>query len=398
VGGEHVAPSQPRANVPAPEVGDRELAADADLRILLAQASRRLGEQTACEGVAIWTTEGEVQLLAAHPEDSTPSEPLPAAALEVVRSLATATDLGGTGVAAPLAALADEGVSAAVAVHDGGRARFAILLSGGAADPPGRVRPRTLAALEAAARRLAAPVSAALAARRLARLEIGVRDLDRLAALGRLVAEIAHEIRNPLVSIKTFLQLLPERGSDPEFHRSFSDVATDELRRVERLLDAVLEQARPTVVAPEKRAVQVPPILRSVVRLVGHRAAQRGIGLEMEAPEELPLAGISEDGLRQVVLNLLLNALDVTPAGGTVWVRARSRGDRVQVAVEDEGPGVAPGLRERIFEPFFTTHPERPGGLGLTISRRIVEAAGGTLGAETRPGGGTVLLALLPVA
>jgi signal transduction histidine kinase len=99
-----------------------------------------------------------------------------------------------------------------------------------------------------------------------------------------------------------------------------------------------------------------------------------------------------------VVLNLVLNALDATPRGGRVRLALRAAGGEAELRVEDEGPGVAPELRERVFEPFFSTKPDAPGGLGLAISRRIAEEAGGALRLEDAPGGGSCFALRLPLA
>jgi signal transduction histidine kinase len=258
------------------------------------------------------------------------------------------------------------------------------------------VRPRTLAALAAAARRLEAPAEGAAALARLFHLDEGVRRLDRLAALGDLVAEIVHEVRNPLVSVKTFLQLLPERMDEPDFRTHFLDVVNGELRRIERLLDVVLDHARPRALAPEGSSTAVGPVLDSVARLLAHRALERGVELRAESPPDLPGVGLSDDGLRQVTLNLALNAIDVTRPGGVVRLRAQAVPEGVEVLVEDEGPGVPAALRERVFEPFFSTKNERPGGLGLAICRRIVEEAGGRIALADRLGGGAAFRFTLP--
>jgi two-component system sensor histidine kinase HydH len=263
-----------------------------------------------------------------------------------------------------------------------------VLLLGETEQVADRVRPRILAELGATARRLRGPAAAALAAGGLARLDAEVRRLDRLAAIGGLVAEIVHEIRNPLVSVKTFLQLLPEREGDPEFRESFLEVASEEVRRIERLLDAVLQHGRPTPPARADATTSAADAFESTAQLVGYRATERGVRLEIDAGQDLPDIRIAGDGLRQVVLNLGLNAIDVTPPGGCVRLRAHAAEDRVAIVVEDEGPGIPSELAPRIFEPFVSTKEDRPGGLGLAITRRIVEEAGGTIEIAERPQGG----------
>ena len=303
-----------------------------------------------------------------------------------VASLPVASDLSAVGLSE---IVERHGFCAAAPVAGGDAGAAAVLLLGEAEGRPGWLRPRILAELAAAAQRLRGPAAAAVAADRLAQLEAEVRRLHRLAALGGLVAEIVHEIRNPLVSVKTFLQLLPERKEDPEFHESFLQVASEEVRRIERLLDAVLQHGRPTAPVRADATTSATDAFESVMQLVGHRAAERGVGLEIETGRELSNVRIASDALRQVVLNLSLNAIDATPSGGCVRLRAHGTRDHVVIIVEDEGPGVPAELSSRIFEPFVSTKEDRPGGLGLAITRRIVEEANGTIEVTERPRGGS---------
>ena len=175
--------------------------------------------------------------------ESVPAAPTPPTPPGEPASLGTSpawyrTPVGLTGI------VERHGFTAAAPVTGGNAGAAAVLLLGEAEGDPNWVRPRILAELGAAAQRLRGPAAAALAAGGLAQLDAEVRRLDRLAAIGGLVAEMVHEIRNPLVSVKTFLQLLPERAGDPEFRESFLQVASEEVRRIERLLDAVLQHGR----------------------------------------------------------------------------------------------------------------------------------------------------------
>ena len=231
-------------------------------------------------------------------------------------------------------------------------------------------------------------------------LDTEMRRLDQLAGLGELVAEVVHEVRNPLGVFRTMLALLPERAGDPEFRLEFARVAGEELARLERLLDALLEQARPADDAPAptrtRVACDVGEAIASSAALLGHRAAAAGVRIDAAPVAGLPPAAIAPDALRQVLLNLALNALDATPAGGDVRFAARTLGRAVEVCVEDRGPGVPRGARRRVFEPFYTTRAGRPGGLGLAISRRLVEEAGGTISIGDRKGGGSCFRVRVP--
>jgi signal transduction histidine kinase len=363
---------------------------------LLAHALDALVRETRAERGAIWACglDGRALVLAAHGEGAAPEE----CELLALGALPAATDLGGEGAPECLARLAGRtGFAAAAPIGAGGEPRR-LLLIGGPSDLPGAVRPRTLAALGAAAERLAAPLAAAASLSRLARLDAEVRRLDRLASLGELVAEIVHEIRNPLVSVKTFLQLLPERAGEPDFEGRFREVAAEELRRIERLLDLVLSHARPGAAVRDSDHTLLAGACESVLQLVSHRAADLGVAVELVTSGPPLRVALSDDALRQVVLNLVLNALDATPRGGRVRLVLRAAGDEVELRVEDQGPGVAPALRERVFEPFFSTKPEAPGGLGLAISRRIAEESGGALRVDDAPGGGSSFALRLPSA
>jgi signal transduction histidine kinase len=206
-----------------------------------------------------------------------------------------------------------------------------------------------------------------------------VARLDRLAALGELAAEIVHEIRNPLVSIKTLVELLPERLDDPEFRAHFVSIVREEVRRIERLLDRVLEYGRPAPPTPTPTTAAIESVVTWATHLLAHRMRERGVRLESSIASSLPQAEIEEDSLRQVLLNLMMNAIEASPPGSRVRLVAEAQGKEVIVHVEDEGPGIPDELRQRVFDAFFSTKPGRFGGLGLTVSRRMAEAAGGSL-------------------
>jgi signal transduction histidine kinase len=374
------------AEPPAPE-------RNADVQALLGHSLEGLVRETGCESAAVWASEaGRAVTLAAVGRIPPPHE----ADYARLAQLGDATDLGTLEPEAGLLRFTRESGLAAAAPVPGGAQASAVLVIGGGADLPGSVRPRTLAALGATATRLAGPLGSAASLARLARLDAGVRRLDRLASLGELVAEIVHEIRNPLVSVKTFLQLLPERASEPEFRDKFREVAAGELRRIERLLDLVLAHARPVAPPRDSDRAALAAACESVVQLVSHRAADLGIAVEIAPGDPALRVALSDDALRQVVLNLLLNALDATPRGGRVRVSYTADAATGELRIEDEGPGIPEALRERIFEAFYSSKSDAPGGLGLAITRRIVEDAGGTITAEDREPAGSRFRVRLP--
>jgi len=232
------------------------------------------------------------------------------------------------------------------------------------------------------------------------RLDAELRRLDRLAGVGLLAAEAAHEVRNALTAVKTFLQLLPSRGDDPELRGPFLDLASEEVSRMERLLDALIEQARGAARGGNEGGAQscdAAVAVQAVAQLVARRASERGLHLAVEVASDLPEPAIAGDALRQVLLNLALNAVEATPTGGDVRLSARTLGRALELSVEDRGPGVPPALRQRVFEPWFSTNEERPGGLGLAIARRLVEDAGGTIAIGDRAQGGALIRVRLPI-
>ena len=236
---------------------------------------------------------------------------------------------------------------------------------------------------------------------RLKALEEDKRRADRLAATAPLVTGIAHEIRNPLVAIKTFAELLPERADDPEFRSTFTRVAVKEIHRIEQLLGRLRALAVP--LAARLRPLDVASPLSETGDLLRGEADRRQVRLALELEPDLPPVLGDADQLKQLFLNLLLNGLEAMAAGGLLGVSARtSRGpsdeEQVTVWVTDTGPGAPPEERDRIFEPFFTTKPSGT-GLGLTICRTIADAHRAALWAEPGPGGlGTTFVVQFPTA
>jgi signal transduction histidine kinase len=210
---------------------------------------------------------------------------------------------------------------------------------------------------------------------------------------------IAHEIRNPLVAIKTFAELLPERADDQEFRSTFAKVAVKEIHRIEKLLARLRALAVPTTFPLRPLDLQLP--LAETLDLLRGEADRRRVRSIVEIEHDLPPVLGEPDQLKQLFLNLFLNGLEAMTAGGTltVTVRAdRERPDRglVTVRVTDTGPGIPREDLARVFEPFFTTKSSGT-GLGLAICRSIADAHRAALWAEPGPAGiGTTFVVQFP--
>lgn len=384
-----------RPSAPAPRAsGARPGQAWRDAQDILAAAVQRVRETSRCElALALARTPEGAPLLAAAAFEAAPPLSPDEAALAAAARLARATDLREPAAAKLRALVQPRRSGAAVAVRGPGGELLAVLLVASAEARP--TRPRTLALLDAAARRLSTPLAAAQAMARLSRFDTELRQVDRLAALGTLAAEVAHEVRSPLVAVKTFLELLAERRTDPELLESFLPVAREELARAERLLGLVVEHPR----EPRTPGRAAPaPAFEAVAALLTQLPRARRVRVETSVEPGLPELATSPDALRQLLLNLTLNALEASPEGARVQLRAERRGGGVEIRVEDEGAGVPEEQRPHIFEPFHSTRAAGHGGLGLSICRRIALDAGGSIELLSSATGGAVFRVLLPAA
>ncbi len=216
------------------------------------------------------------------------------------------------------------------------------------------------------------------------RLERQVAQGERLAALGQMAATVAHEVKNPLSAIKSIAQVMREdENVKREYERDLS-LIVGETDRLSRSVTQLLSFARtsPAAVAPSRAA----DLVRAAVELFRAEAAGRGVRVDYRAQIEGDLEGPAASALRDALSNLLINAIQATPLGGTITVEAEAKAGNLLVAVTDSGPGIPPDLRERIWEPFFTTR-QRGTGLGLAIVRKRMEEADGSARLAPTPEG-----------
>lgn len=238
----------------------------------------------------------------------------------------------------------------------------------------------------------------------LRRSQILMRRTDRLRSLETIAGGFAHEIRNPLTSIKTFVQLAPERKHDEEFIGQFNHVVLEDVYRIERLIQEILDYAR--YMEPKFAEEDLNDVVSSCLYFVEVKAESKGILIEKSLARDLPQIMVDRQQLKQVLLNLLLNALEAMgDLGGRLLVRTRrlaKPGDGwMQIEVRDTGPGIAPTDLDHIFDPFYTTKHqsgERGGtGLGLTIVHQIVQEHHGYIEIESQLGSGTTFYINLPM-
>jgi nitrogen-specific signal transduction histidine kinase len=244
----------------------------------------------------------------------------------------------------------------------------------------------------------------------LKRLELQIRRSDRLASLGTLSAGMAHEIKNPLVSIKTFAQLLPERYNDSDFRETFSNLIGHEIDRIDSLVNQLLRFARPA--KPHLQPMHVHEILEKSLLLLGHRLYQKDIKLTRSWQANVDTIRADADQLEQVFLNFFINAMDAMKNGGELSITTQIRTDEewlsplaqtngenhevLRITIRDSGEGIRGEDLAHVFDPFFTTK-DYGTGLGLSVVHGIIQEHGGQIEVESELKKGTAFHILLPL-
>jgi len=233
----------------------------------------------------------------------------------------------------------------------------------------------------------------------LSRAKVQMQRADRLASLGTLTAGLAHEIRNPLVAIKTFTQLLPERFDDSEFREHFLSVTAGEVDRIASLVTELLDFARPS--QPKLNKEDLNQIVEKMMLLVDTESHKKNVQIVKDFNDFLPPVVLDREQIKQVLLNVLLNAVDATPEDGTIFVETapiKKNGslDYVQIVIKDTGRGIPEEDLDKVFTPFFTTKHEGS-GLGLAISHQIIQEHQGNIEVESTKDQGTTFRINIPV-
>jgi PAS domain S-box-containing protein len=240
---------------------------------------------------------------------------------------------------------------------------------------------------------------------RVRQLEDRLRRSDRLAAIGELAAGLAHEIKNPLTSLLTFSRHLTRRFEDAEFRQKFVSVVPRELERINTIVERLLELARPARLA--FKPLRVPALLERALELYGDRLEAQGVRVVRDWRRDVPVLWADQEALYRALVNLVANALDAMPRGGSLSLRvglsdadslagARTGARRLAIEVEDSGTGIAPTDLDRVFNPFFSTK-EGGTGLGLALTQKIVEDHGGSIDVRSGPGAGALFRIVLPL-
>jgi two-component system, sporulation sensor kinase E len=227
-------------------------------------------------------------------------------------------------------------------------------------------------------------------------MEKRMRQSERLAAMGYMAAALAHEVNNPLQTIRSNLELLLAFDLEPDEHRQRLDIALQQIERLVRITHHMLSFAQPA--EDTRYPVSIANLVRKTLAPMDGQMQLAHIQVTTDLPTDLPRVFVAPDQIAQVLLNLTINAIQAMPGGGHLQVAARVDGDMVALSLTNDGPPLPPKHIEHLFDPFFTTKPDGT-GLGLSISYSIIEQHGGTIDVENLEGGqGVVFIVTLPIA
>ncbi|MCK4789399.1 MAG: histidine kinase, partial [Desulfobacteraceae bacterium] len=219
---------------------------------------------------------------------------------------------------------------------------------------------------------------------------------DKMASIGRLAAGVAHEINNPMTTILTSAMLVQENTDPGDPNYQELQTVADETMRCSKIVNSLLDFVRDS--KPAKKPTNLNDIIKEDLVLTGIQAASNDVTLETDLSENLPLAEVDKDQLQQCLINLALNAIEATEAGGKVTFTTRfvPETEMIEITVSDTGTGISDEDMSKIFDAFFTTKGDGT-GLGLAITRDIIREHGGTIDVESELGQGTSFTIRLPL-
>jgi two-component system, NtrC family, sensor kinase len=218
-----------------------------------------------------------------------------------------------------------------------------------------------------------------------------------MASIGLLAAGMAHEIGTPLASIMGYAELSAGEQPDNPAIQDYARRISEDCSRIDRIVRGLLDYARPGT--PGGESADVRGVVLATLELMAEQGVFKQLNIVVEIDEGLSPAKCDQHQLQQVIINLILNSRDATPAGGTITVRSNVEGAHIRLDVIDSGTGIPDESMKHIFDPFFTTkEPGKGTGLGLAISARIIEGFGGRITAASNVGQGSCFSVWLPLA
>ncbi len=240
-------------------------------------------------------------------------------------------------------------------------------------------------------------------------LEQRLGHTEKLATIGQLAAEIAHEVGTPLNVIAGRARSIQKKSKDSEAVEKNAEIVAEQTARITRIIQRLLDFTRRKVGAPERGAIKIDELVTTTVELLAGQFASAKVKTRIDRADKLPAVAGDADRMQQVLINLLLNAVQAMPDGGALSIETRlvrrtrpglegaAEGDFVAVSIADTGPGIPEDIREKIFDPFYTTKEGQGGtGLGLAVCSGIVKEHDGWIDVEDASGGGTVFRVFVP--
>ena len=223
----------------------------------------------------------------------------------------------------------------------------------------------------------------------LSELESQLRAADRFAVLGELSASLAHELRNPMGSIRGAADILKKHCQQDDVVREFSELLSTEVERLNQVMENYLDIARKPLARAEQ--TDIVKVIESVVALIGPQVQKKAVRLSVDLPTQKLLTNMKEVEVRQVFLNLVINALEANTEGGTITISGERRDNNIFIKVSDTGKGISRDVLSKIFLPFYTSRKNGT-GLGLAIVKRIMESAQGSISVESEENKGASFL------